>query len=250
MTVFLEVALRTLGVDPRAQSFTVKLTGGPDGDVAGNEIEILHREYGDHAKIVGIADGSGSIEDPDGIDHGELLRLVDLSEPVARFDPARLGPRGRVVPVEAPDGVRARNTLHNRVVADVFIPGGGRPQTIHSGNWRDFLLPDGTPSSRVIVEGANLHHARRAEVPRRARRGDPQGQLREQVRGDLLDFEITSSHLLTEEEFLANKPRFVAEVLVRLRELARASRPSCCSASARATRACSSRSSLCASRAR
>ncbi len=52
--------------------------------------------------------------------------------------------------------LRARNTMHNRVVSDAFIPAGGRPNTIHEGNWRAFLLPDGKPSSRLIVEGANL----------------------------------------------------------------------------------------------
>ena len=49
-------------------------TGGPDGDVAGNEIKILFREYGDNVKIVGIADGSGCAEDPDGLDHEEVRK--------------------------------------------------------------------------------------------------------------------------------------------------------------------------------
>lgn len=52
--------------------------------------------------------------------------------------------------------LRARNTMHNRVVSDAFIPAGGRPNTIHEGNWRAFLQPDGKPSSKLIVEGANL----------------------------------------------------------------------------------------------
>ena len=55
--------------------------------------------------------------------------------------------------------------MHNRVQADVFVTGGGRPSTINGSNWKDFLLPDGTPSARTIVEGANLfvtHEARQA----------------------------------------------------------------------------------------
>ena len=56
----------------RTQSFTIKITGGPDGDVAGNEMRILHREYGPNAVIIGIADGSGSGEDPDGLLRGLL----------------------------------------------------------------------------------------------------------------------------------------------------------------------------------
>ena len=46
--------------------------GGPDGDVAGNEIKILIREYGDNVKIVGISDASGCTEDPDGLNHEEV----------------------------------------------------------------------------------------------------------------------------------------------------------------------------------
>ena len=69
VNVFLDVALKeVLKIDPKTTPFTVKLTGGPDGDVAGNEINILFREYGDNVKIVGLADHTGSLEDPDGLD--------------------------------------------------------------------------------------------------------------------------------------------------------------------------------------
>lgn len=65
----LDVALReTLNIDPRKQPFTIKITGGPDGDVAGNLIKILFREYGNNPKIVGISDGEGVAEDPNGLD--------------------------------------------------------------------------------------------------------------------------------------------------------------------------------------
>src|SRR6185503_12088887 len=137
VTVFLDVALRTVGIDPRGQSFTVKITGGPDGDVAGNEIKILHREYGSNAKIIGIADGSGVGEDPDGLSHPELLRLVKAELPISFFDKAKLGPRGRVVTIQEVHGVQLRNTLHNRLVADAFLPCGGRPNAINGKNWKE-----------------------------------------------------------------------------------------------------------------
>jgi len=70
VNVFLEVALnQVLKIDPRKDEFTVKITGGPDGDVAGNEMKILIREYGDNVKIVGVCDHSGSAEDPNGLNH-------------------------------------------------------------------------------------------------------------------------------------------------------------------------------------
>ena len=50
-----------------------------------------------------------------------------------------------------------RNTMHNRLKADVFVPAGGRPNTIHKGNWEQFLDPTtGKPSSPLIGEGANI----------------------------------------------------------------------------------------------
>jgi len=58
VVVYVDVALRrSLNIDPHRDSFSVKITGGPDGDVAGNLIRILFREYGSNCKIVGIADG-------------------------------------------------------------------------------------------------------------------------------------------------------------------------------------------------
>lgn len=223
VTVFLEVALRAVGIDPRRQRFTVKLTGGPDGDVAGNEIKILHREYGENARIVGIADGSGSGEDPDGLDHGELLRLVDKTLPIASFDRAKLGPQGKITPVSEPGGAKLRNTLHNRLVTDAFIPAGGRPKTIHGGNWREYLTPDGKASSRVIIEGANIFITPDARKLIAEQGGAVIVKDSSANKCGVIcsSFEISASMLLTEKQFLDVKPRFVQEVLVRLRTLAR-----------------------------
>jgi len=222
VTVFLDAALRHLGIDPTREPFTVKLTGGPDGDVAGNEIRILQREYGDNARIVAIADGSGSAEDPDGLNHRELLRLVARERPIAEFDPDALGPKGRVTGLDQPEGFKLRNTLHNRVVTDAFIPAGGRPRTLRDTNWQDFLGPDGSPSSRIIIEGANLF------LTPDARQGLSQAGVlivkdssANKCGVICSSFEVLASMLLSEEEFLAHKEQFVTEVIERLRDLAR-----------------------------
>lgn len=221
VTVFLEEALNFVGIDPRAQPFTVKLTGGPDGDVAGNEIKILQREYGDNARIVLVSDGSGFASDPNGLNGGELVRLVSSSLPIARFDRSKLSPEGELVPLDAPDGVRRRNLAHNHVVADAFVPAGGRPETIHRYNWQSFLV-DGEPSARVIVEGANLFITpdARSELSRagvlvvKDSSANKTGVI-------CSSYEIIASMLLSPEEFLRIKERFVQEVLARLRDLAR-----------------------------
>jgi len=222
VVVFLEVGLHAIGIHPRHERFTVKITGGPDGDVGGNAIRIMDREFGDHACIVGIADGSGSAEDPAGLNHEELLRLVDAGLPIASFDKSKLGPAGRLSDLEESEGVRFRNTLHNRVVADAFVPCGGRPATMHQANWREFLLPDGAPSSRLIVEGANLfltpqarsHLADAGVVIFKDSSANKCGVI-------CSSYEIGASMLLAPEEFIGIKQQFVNEVIGKLRELAR-----------------------------
>ncbi len=222
VTVFLEAALRNCGIDPRQQSFSVKMTGGPDGDVAGNEIRLLHREFGDNVHIVGIADSSGCIEDPDGLNVEELLRLVEEELPVQYFDPKRLGSGGKKLTIDQPGGMHARNTLHNRLMADAFIPAGGRPRTIDESNWNHFLNDKGEPSSRVIVEGANLFI-----TPEARQKLSEQGVIiikdssANKCGVICSSYEIVASMLLIEEDFLKIKDRFVQEVLDKLRELAK-----------------------------
>ena len=48
-------------------------------------MKILNREYGEACLIVGVADGTGSAEDPDGLSHEELLRLFDESLPIMEY---------------------------------------------------------------------------------------------------------------------------------------------------------------------
>ena len=93
---------------------TIKITGGPDGDVAGNMMRILERDYGKNAVIVGVGDGSGSGEDPEGLDHAELIRLFNEGLPIASFDKTKLSPKGRVVSVDEPEGHCQKATEHNR----------------------------------------------------------------------------------------------------------------------------------------
>ncbi|HET6146978.1 MAG TPA: NAD-glutamate dehydrogenase domain-containing protein [Polyangia bacterium] len=222
VNVFLEVALRAIGIDPRRQPFTLKLTGGPDGDVAGNEIKIAIREFGAQVRIVGVADGLGCAEDPAGLDHGELLRLCAENRPIIAFDRGKLSAKGRVVAATDPEGARARNDLHNRVVADVFVPAGGRPGTINADNWSRFLRPDGRPASRLIVEGANLfltqdarrHLAEAGVLIIKDSSANKCGVI-------CSSYEVLAGLLLTDAELMAIKPAFVVQVIERLRRAAR-----------------------------
>mmetsp|Transcript_39648 Transcript_39648/g.73037 ORF Transcript_39648/g.73037 Transcript_39648/m.73037 type:complete len:1251 (+) Transcript_39648:78-3830(+) len=264
--VFLDVALREMQMHPDQQkaagapdpSFTVKMTGGPDGDVAGNMIKILQREYGSDCRVVGLADATGCAEDPNGLDPAELMRLVVNELPIAAFDRSKLSKpaspsssssgnddtdedgkcwkaslgEGKLYVVDpklnssasaAEEALRARNTMHNRIPADAFIPAGGRPATIHEGNWRQYLKPDGTPSSKLIVEGANLFLTPAARDAMHAETGIPIVKDSSANKCGVIcsSFEIMSSMLLSDTEFAAVKPELVEDVLVRLRLLAK-----------------------------
>jgi glutamate dehydrogenase len=224
VNVFLDVALRrTLGIDPTNDSFTVKMTGGPDGDVGGNELKILIREYGKNVNIVGIADHSGCAEDPDGLDHDELLRLFHEGLCIENFDSSKLGGSGVLHTVETEAGVKARNSMHNRLEADAFLPCGGRPNTIDINNYKQFIKEDGTPSAPLIVEGANLFVTAEARQKLFEEAGVIIVKDSSANKGGVItsSYEICAAMLLSEDEFFNNKEAIVEEVLAKVRGLAK-----------------------------
>ncbi len=221
VTAFLKHALRHAGIDSERDSFSVKLTGGPDGDVAGNGIKILIREFAERVKFVGLADGSGSAVDPKGLAHDELLRLVDQQLPIASFDKSRLSPQGSVSGLVTRMDVERRNDLQFSVQSDVFIPAGGRPFTINHSNWTAYFDDNGLPMARIIIEGANLF-VQDAAHKNLSDRGvlivrDSSANKCGVICSSL---EIISGMLLSEDEFMRIKTVFVHEVLALLRRLA------------------------------
>ncbi len=220
VNVFLENMLGELGIAPRKEPFTIKMTGGPDGDVAGNELKILNREYGENARLLVIADGLGAAYDPNGLDWKELLRLVKESRSIRDFNPKALSksPDAFVVPTDTPENVRLRNFIPMTVSADIFIPAGGRPYTVNDDNWNRFLDKDGKPTMRAVVEGANIFFTE-----------DARSRLQEH--GVLMfkdssankcgvicsSFEIISSLILSPKEFMKIKTVYVTQVIEKLR---------------------------------
>ena len=219
--IFLRKALIEHGIDPDETPFTVKLTGGPDGDVGGNAIRILFRDYPETARVVAVADGTGAASDPEGLNSGELIRLVEEGQGIANFDSSLLSAQGSVTGLDSESKVTRRNELHNQIKADVFLPAGGRPSTISENNWERFLDTDGNPSSPIIVEGANLF----ITVPGRKLLSDAGVAIVKDSSANKCgvicsSMEIIAGMLLTEEQFLAIKPDYVNQVLETLCSLA------------------------------
>jgi len=235
---FAEITLQELGIDMRKDPFSVKITGGPGGDVAGNALRLL-LERCPQVQIRMILDGTGALVDPQGADREALAKVV-LQSDIDGFDPQALHDGGMMIfrSQTKKDGLRELyrkvtrtggelveewitvdefyrifNSLVFEVEADLFIPAGGRPETIHAGNWQQFLKGK-RPSSRAIVEGANSFIT-------------PEARDRLQEAGVIImrdasankcgvissSYEIIANLLLTEKEFFANKQEYVSDVL-------------------------------------
>lgn len=244
--VYLEQMLKFLGINPETDVFTIKMSGGPDGDVAGNELVNLQRYFPNTAKLVALTDISGTIFDPEGLDLNEMVKLFHQGHPI-RFYPAELlhdggylldrftkrnpttltqqtlcyrKTKGKVVE----DWLQGsemnslwRNNLH-QAKADIFIPAGGRPRTLSDTSYKDFLDETGKPTSKAIIEGANLYL-----TPKARRHLEKLGVLiikdssANKCGVICSSFEVLSGLTLTDDEFVKEKTQLVEEILARLR---------------------------------
>lgn len=243
--------LQELNIDP-AGEFSVKIAGGPGGDVAGNMMNLLLAKNDDGTpvhpalKIVAITDGPAVIYDPAGIDRDELAKWV-LKANLDSFDPARLHGDGAYMLfskgianndgtlsyrlVECKNGAIAerlvdrneymsifQNNLYN--YADVFMPCGGRPSTLNINNYMDYL-PDGKKSSLAIVEGGNSFITPEARIKLQDA-GIPIIKDASANKCGVItsSYEIMSGLLLEADEFQQEKPVIIKELFQHLKALA------------------------------
>jgi len=242
VNVYMEEALKSIGIDPTKQTFTVKMSGGPDGDVAGNQMYNLYRFYPKTAKLLATIDISGTIYDPKGLDLETITQLFREEKPLRFYPPHKLNEGGFLLDTRTKREQTAyaqqtlcwrnqggklveewlsgnemnhllRHHIH-QVKADVFIPGGGRPRTLSESNFKDFLDETGKPTSQIIVEGANLYL-----TPWARRSLEKLGTLifkdSSANKGGVTcsSFEVLSSLVLSETEFLKEKATFVPQIL-------------------------------------
>ncbi|NGX57996.1 MAG: NAD-specific glutamate dehydrogenase [Chlamydiae bacterium] len=249
VNVYMTEVLKYLGINPEKDNFTIKMTGGPDGDVAGNQILNLHKFYPKTAKLMALTDGTGTIFDPEGLDLDILVQLFHETKGIHKYPPSLLHEggflvdkftkrkqttvtqqtlcwrknSGEVVEDWLPSSEMnhlLRNNVHH-IITDIFIPAGGRPRTLNETNFTDYLDSNGQPTSKAIVEGANLYLSQKAR-----------SQLEE--RGVLIvrdssankagvicsSYEVLCGLAIPDEEFIQHKEQLVKEIMFRVQKLA------------------------------
>lgn len=249
VNVYMHKLLEHLGINPEKDPFTVKISGGPDGDVAGNQIRNLLKYYPKTAKLVAITDVSGTIFDPKGLDLEVLVELFHQCRAIKYYPPEKLHDGGFLVDKDVKKQQTAfvqqtlcwrmkkgkliedwlsgsdmnhlvRNNVH-QTKSDIFIPAGGRPRTLNEHNIEDFLDETGKPTSKGIIEGANLYLTSKAR-----RLLEKKGALiikdssANKTGVICSSFEVLCGLVLEDDLFLKWKDTLVGEILVRLRECA------------------------------
>ena len=236
---FAAAAMKEIGIDIYADPFTVRFTGGPNGDVAGNSIRLI-LDRCPHAKVLSLVDGTAGLYDPEGADRTELGRIV-LREDLDHFQPESLHPGGFMLfrSERRQDGLRELFRKVSRrsdgleeswitadefyteidelifsVKTDLFLPCGGRPETINRDNWHRLLDSTGKPTLRVITEGANsfITSEARTEIQKkgviliRDASANKCGVMSS-------SYEIIANLLLSTKEFLSHKETYVRDVI-------------------------------------
>lgn len=249
VNVYLEAILKYMGIDPYQQEFTVKMTGGPDGDVAGNEICNLYKHYPHTAKLIALADGTGTVYEPKGLDLKTLSEMFKRGEGIRFYPPEKLtegaflldkftkrtetplvqqtllwtrtsGELKQIWLSSSEMNQLLRINVH-KTKADVFIPGGGRPRTLNESNYKSFLDETGKPTARAIVEGANLY------LTQKARRAlEELGVLiikdssANKTGVICSSFEVLCGLALGDDVFYQNREVLIQEILERLKRCA------------------------------
>lgn len=249
VNVYMQETLKYLDINPFKDPFTVKISGGPDGDVAGNQIRNLHRFYSKTAKLVALTDISGTIYDPKGLDLEEMLNLFHEGKPIRHYPPKKLSEGSFLMDRSTKRDVTAfvqqtlcwriennkiikkwlsgnemnqlfRSNIHS-VKADVFIPAGGRPRTLNEQNYKEFLDETGRPTAKAIVEGANLYL-----TPKARNLLEKLGTLiikdSSANKGGVIasSFEVLYGLVLSKREILENKKDIVLQILNILKKCA------------------------------
>lgn len=249
VNVYMHKVLEYLAIQPEKDTFTIKMSGGPDGDVAGNQLLNLYHHYPHTAKVIALTDKTGTIYEENGLDLAILRELFYQAKGIRFYPPKKLSPGGFLLDKDskrypAPyvketlcykningklteewlSGSEANHLLRfnvHKTKTDIFIPAGGRPRTLNELNVKDFLDETGKPTSKAIIEGANLYLT-------------PGARYLLEQKGVLIvkdssanktgvicsSFEVLCGLALNDRNFIDNKNTIVTQILQRLKECA------------------------------
>lgn len=215
----LDVATRTqwrrdFGDNP----FTVKITGGLNDHLVGFLVYNLIRDFGTKCKIVGIADDVAFAEDPNGLDHSELLRLVSVGMSIDKFNKAKLSAEGTVFSADINEvAIDRLNSFGSRVKSDVFIPAARGRHSITSENCLDDM---GRPSSPIMINLSPLFISPEA-CSRLFNNGHALVIPYNSGSTIQMSVELMASMLLDREEFNSIKYDLMNETVAYVRQMAR-----------------------------
>lgn len=243
---FAEVIMQELGTNMHTEPFSVKFTGGPNGDVAGNGMRLL-LERCPKVEIKLIVDGTGALFDPSGLDKAALSEIV-LHDDIEGFNPEALNVGGYILyrMKTRKDGIsdvykkltmtdsglneewistdkfyKTFNNVIFTVETDLFIPAGGRPETINENNVDRYFNDDDLPSSKVMVEGANSFITPAARQTLQQRGVVIMRDASANKCGVISSsYEIIANLVFSDEEFLAHKEEYINDVVDILNEMA------------------------------
>ncbi len=242
VNIYMEEVLKFLHIDPHKNRFTIKMSGGPDGDVAGNQICNLYRFFPQNGKLVATIDVSGTLFDPEGVDLSITYQLFRESRPIRFYPAERLSEGGYLLDTTQRQKQGSyqeeallmhkqggklisrwisgnemnhllRTTVH-QAKAEIFIPGGGRPFTLNEENYQEFLDKEGKATSKAIVEGGNLYLS-----PGARRKLEQLGVIiikdSSANKGGVIcsSYEVLSNLVLSETEFAQEKSELVKEII-------------------------------------
>ncbi len=249
VNVYMIETLKFMGIDPYKDTFTVKISGGPDGDVAGNQILNLQRFFPNTAKLLALTDISGTIYDPQGLDLDVLAEMFHTGKSISEYPPEKLNENGFLLNLTEKKEQTSysqvtlclkkregslieewlngndmnhlfRSNLH-QTKTDIFIPAGGRPRTLNEYNYTDFLDEGGAPTSRAIVEGANLYL-----TPVARHKLEELGVIiikdSSANKGGVIcsSYEVLAGLTLSKEAFLTQKAELMDDILALIKERA------------------------------
>lgn len=249
VNVYMHHVLEYLGINPEKDVFTVKMSGGPDGDVAGNQLLNLARFYPKTAKVIALTDGTGTIRDNNGLNLEIIKDLFYKGSGIASYPAEQLSEGGFLLDKNKKRYPSAyiqetlclrktngkiqedwlsgsdtnqilRHNLH-QAQTDVFIPAGGRPRTLNEHNISEFLNASGAPTSKAIIEGANLYL-----TPFARKYLEDKGVLiikdSSANKGGVIcsSFEVLCGLAISQTDFLENKAVLVGEILDHVKQCA------------------------------